>query len=246
MRHRRRPDPVDPAWEATAVELAGSWTHLDDGTRDRWLADARAFDRSKLWEPLDQLDVTPEIRATVSVLATLLTVEIGPLLLADVTSVILSPRPTTRTTRHAVAGGIVSEGTACVLGEALLHGPIRVTWKPGSPARNQPVILHEFAHKIDMADGITNGTPPIADRSESLRFERVMAATLDRLRDGPRSPALRPYASTSPTELFAVATETLFLDPDGLASGHPDLFAALAGFYRQRPRRSDVSGVGDR
>ena len=43
------------------------------------------------------------------------------------------------------------------------------------------------------------------------------------------------YGATSPAEFFAVITEMFFEKPRALKRRHPELYAELAGFYRQDP-----------
>ena len=44
-----------------------------------------------------------------------------------------------------------------------------------------------------------------------------------------------PYGATAPAEFFAVVTELFFERPAALKRAHPELYAQLAGFYRQDP-----------
>ena len=184
MRHRHR-SKVEPEWPAAAESILGRWPHLDAAQRDRIVEQAKAFDRSTSWEGLDGLTVKPEMRALVAVHACLLTVNLGPAVLRDVTTILIAPTTATKPTRHVIGGGVVTEARACVLGESLLHGPVRLAWDrvhAEAEARlPSSVVLHEFAHKIDMADGDAGGTPPISDRKRAAEFERVARAVLDRL-----------------------------------------------------------------
>ena len=43
------------------------------------------------------------------------------------------------------------------------------------------------------------------------------------------------YGATNPPEFFAVITEMFFEKPRALQRRHPELYAELAGFYRQDP-----------
>lgn len=241
--HRRRPirsdSRWDTDWESAALAAAERWTHLDPAARRRWLEQSRVFDRTRSWEGLDGLSLTAEMRATVAVQACLLTVNIGLGALADTTSVLIAARPTVRTTRHGLPGSIVTEGRACVLGEALLHGPVRIAWdrarRETDLASTTSVVIHEFAHKIDMSDGSANGTPPIIERDRSVEFDRRLDHVMERLRDDTSPGPLRRYAATNRAELFAVATEAFFLAPAALERWSPPFYDALADFYQQTP-----------
>jgi Mlc titration factor MtfA (ptsG expression regulator) len=239
LRRRPRRTEPDPQWEAIARAHALTWRHLDAEGRDRLLDQARTLDRTRYWEGLGGLVVTPAMRAHIAAQACILTVNIGLRGLADVTSILVAPSSSFQTSRQRVGGSIVSESAVSVLGEARLHGPVRLAWDQIEAELDDhatsSVVIHEFAHKVDMADGAADGTPPIGDRSRSLAFEQVADATLDELRSGAPGSALRTYAATNRTELFAVASEAFFLRPAALRSEFGDLYEVLADFYRQRP-----------
>lgn len=237
--NRRHRAASDPTWQDAAIAAANRFRHLDGASRDRLIGQAEDFDRSRYWEGLDGLEVTPAKRGHVAAHASLLTLNIGLGMLSDVTSILLAPHSSMRTTQHRIGGSIVSEGEACVLGQALLHGPVRLSWSQvsaeSSVVAGTSVLLHEFAHKIDMADGYSDGIPPIDNRRRSRDFEATAEHVLVRLQSGAISPPLRRYAATNRTELFAVATEGFFLRSSELATHYPDLHEALKGFYQQDP-----------
>jgi Mlc titration factor MtfA (ptsG expression regulator) len=246
--HRRHGSDIDRAWLATADDCIRRWPHLDGEERARLLEQAKLLDQTRSWEGLDGLAVTPEMRAIVATHACLLTVNVGMGVFADVTSILIAPTSAVRTARHQVDRSIVTESEACVLGESLMHGPVRLAWdqvlEEQSSRRDQSVVIHEFAHKIDMADGIAGGTPPIADRRQVQEFERAADGTLEALRAGTAGRSLRAYAAVNRAELFAVATEAFFLRPARLRSEHPRLYQALAGFYRQKPEATEPEAGG--
>ncbi|MET0158824.1 MAG: M90 family metallopeptidase, partial [Acidimicrobiales bacterium] len=103
------------------------------------------------------------------------------------------------------------------------------------PTRGHNVVFHEFAHKLDMLDGIVDGTPPLPDQATVDQWVAVCTSEYEALRAGTAGPLLRPYAGTNPAEFFAVATEVFFVQPVELQAEKPDLYAVLSGFYRQDP-----------
>ncbi len=240
----RQPAPPSESWAGADGFLASRWGHLDVADRLRIIEVAHGLDERWSWEGLEGFEVTEDARAHVSTLASLLVLGTGARMLSDVRAVLIAPTSSQVATRFRLGNGLEAEGKACVLGSALLHGPVKLAWdrvlEERSHDSDTSVIIHEFAHKIDMADGEASGTPPITDRTQARAFERAAEDTLEGLRSE-GSAILRPYAGTNRAELFAVASETLFSDPDGLASAHPSLFRVLEAFYRQTPRRS--SGV---
>jgi MtfA peptidase len=213
----------DQSWEKTARSVTGRWQHLDVAETERLLEQARAFDRGWFWEGLDGLRLTSPMRAAITAQACLLTVNLGTSVFKDVTAVLVARRGSAKRTRHQVEGRVVIESEAHVI-EADL-----------ATDSEQSVVLHEFAHKVDMADGVPDGIPPLTGRRSIAEFDRIAQVVLDQIRSGEPSEPLRDYAAINRSELFAVATEGFFLRPVELRSRFEDLYGALAGFYRQDP-----------
>jgi MtfA peptidase len=101
-------------------------------------------------------------------------------------------------------------------------------------------VFHEFAHKLDMLDGVVDGTPPLPDKESYGTWFQVMTAHFKALqkatRAGRRS-LLDKYGATDVAEFFAVATETFFEKPRQMQKRHADLYETLGMFYRQDPAR---------
>lgn len=241
MRQRRR--RIDPAWESSADQALVRFPHLDEDMRERLLEQAREFDRTRSWEALDGITLTPSMRAAISAPACVLTVNIGLEHFSDVSAILVERASAVRPTRHVVGGGIVSEGSGRILGQALVHGPVRIAWdeveRELTASGRSSVVIHEFAHKIDMADGVVDGTPTIRSWTGAREFEAVLDQVLTDIRDGNGAGPLRPYGATSRSELFAVATEAFFLAARELEHEIPHLYAVLAAFYQQDPADSD-------
>ena len=154
--------------------------------------------------------------------------------------------PTTIISRGTYAGvvrGTVTDGEVPVLGQAHHdhRGPDpgrvgRGARRRGrNPDSGRNVVLHEFAHKIDMLDDITDGTPPLETKEQRARWVAVCTDAYTDLRDGRPRPPLDPYGGVSPAEFFAVATECFFGVPIALSTDQPDLYAVLRDFYKQDP-----------
>ncbi len=116
-----------------------------------------------------------------------------------------------------------------------LHGAAE-----GDDGRN--LVLHEFAHKLDMLDGVVDGTPPLGGAAEYRTWRSVMNDAFNRLRTarpGASVLVLDRYGATNPAEFFAVATEAFFEKPRQLRDKHPALYGALAAYYRADPARQE-------
>lgn len=143
--------------------------------------------------------------------------------------------------------GIVHEYTDIVCGEAREDGPVLLGWQDEGFDPQINVIVHEFAHKLDMADGIANGCPPLPAQISRAQWARVFAAAFDdfqrrcdAIEDADDERAwdalpLDPYAAEHPAEFFAVASETFFIDPHRLCAAYAGVYQLLAAFYQQDP-----------
>jgi hypothetical protein len=149
--------------------------------------------------------------------------------------------------------GLVHAYDEVLAGEAMEGGPVMLSWqdvRAAGPmaAQGYNVVIHEFAHVLDMADGIADGVPVLpaglsrgewaqtlhqsfeafvaeveaADAAEAAGHE-VMETSLD------------PYGASAEEEFFAVASEAFFVSPQRLQSAFPALYSLFQRFYRQDP-----------
>jgi len=140
--------------------------------------------------------------------------------------------------------GVVHSGQHALGGEAWGRGPVILSWADIEPQRHQAhghptnVVLHEFAHKLDMLNGAANGMPPLHHTMQpgqwSGDFLQAYNKMLRQVEGGHRG-RIDPYAVTSPAEFFAVVTEFFFERPVLLQRELPAVYSRLAEFYRQEP-----------
>lgn len=142
--------------------------------------------------------------------------------------------------RHEVdEAGVVHEYDDEVLGEAWEGGPVLVSWHGGTdaPARVN-VVIHEFAHKLDMANGGVDGLPllppDMSRKAWAAAFGDAYERFCARVEAGEET-FLDPYASESPAEFFAVASEAFFEAPCAFEQEFPAVYEQLRGFYRLDP-----------
>lgn len=114
--------------------------------------------------------------------------------------------------------GVVQESRHPLMGEAWLGGPLilSVADVETSVARDGfNVVLHEFAHKLDMCNGAADGLPPLHAemrvRDWAQAFTHAYEDFCARVDRGDVVP-IDPYAAESSAEFFAVLTE-VFLKP---------------------------------
>ena len=104
------------------------------------------------------------------------------------------------------------------------------------------LVIHEFAHKIDMLDGEVDGIPPLAGAARDAFRREVNAAYQDfccRVDEG-EDTAIDPYAAELIDEFFAVSCEVFFAEPKLLQDEYPAYFAQLQSYFRLDPFRGSL------
>jgi MtfA peptidase len=224
------------------ARVVPGWATLDEAGKAGIVQDTATLMRDKRWEAANGFDLTDQMRVHIAAQAALLILELPYDMYHRVHSIIVHPTRMVRDgVRQGPVAGVVSSGPMTIVGEAA-HGtgPVVLAWdsvqrQARHPAYGNNVVLHEFAHKIDMLDNLADGVPPIGDPTQLRRWKDVSAAAFKRIRTGDDSGLLRNYAATNPGEFFAVTTEAFFTTPLELLEGEPDVYGVLRSFYRQDP-----------
>ncbi len=140
--------------------------------------------------------------------------------------------------------GVVHEYDETLSGEAMAGGPVMLSWRDVDEAGVTAdwaynVVIHEFAHVLDMSDGVADGTPPLGSVAAQRAWKRQLTQAYEdfcrRLDSDPREPVIDPYGAEAPEEFFAVATEAFFVAPRALKKENPGLYELLGSYYGQDP-----------
>jgi MtfA peptidase len=121
-------------------------------------------------------------------------------------------------------------------GEAWQRGPVLLSW--AEVAGSEGLVVHEFAHTLDMRNGNANGMPPLHRDMSATEWTRAMSdafEALNRILDRDEEPPVDPYAATDPAEFFAVTSEYFFAEPETLRQAFPAVYDQFRRFYRQDP-----------
>ena len=206
---------------------------LEDGTR--------IIIADKNWEGVQGLTLTDAIKVTIAGMASLLTLGFDGDYYPNVETIIVYPQGFLVTEQRTETLGVLAETVRPLSGQAAMQGPVIVSWadvQVSIAGSGGNVVLHEFAHKLDMRDGAADGAPYLENAAQIERWSRVMSAEYQRLvaetQAGERG-VLNPYGATNAAEFFAVATETFFENAPALSEMHPELYAVLRDFYHQDP-----------
>lgn len=142
--------------------------------------------------------------------------------------------------------GVVHEGSSIRSGEAWGRGPVVLSWRDAVARGDEDmpddynVILHEFAHKLDLRSGAANGMPPLHVGMDPKEWQRAFEEAFARLRqqiEHGEPTDIDPYGAEDPAEFFAVVSEQFFELPDVMKRYEPALYEQLKKFYRQDPAR---------
>lgn len=137
--------------------------------------------------------------------------------------------------------GVMHEDNAGLSGEAWQRGPVVLDWQDASIAGEldgHNLVVHEFAHKLDMQNGKANGFPPLHRGMDTEAWVKVFSHAFAHLQHhchGADYYGIDCYAATSPAEFFAVLSEVFFERPEVINHHYPALYQQLHLYYRQDP-----------
>lgn len=172
----------------------------------------------------------------------------------DFVNVVLHPGAVLAQRRQEDEAGVVHQWREALSGEAMPGGPVMLSWADvdqagQTTAQGYNVVIHEFAHKLDLRNGAADGCPPLppgfVPQLSPAAARRHWCSTLqaeyeqfcDQVASHERfglsaKPWLDDYACTSLAEFFAVASEAYFVNPTRLAAQSAPLHELLRAFYR--------------
>ena len=167
----------------------------------------------------------------------------------DFVGIVLHPAPARARRQVVDAAGVVHHYREVLAGEAMSGGPIMFSWpevRHSQPGSN--VVIHEFAHKLDMRNGPVDGCPPLPTGfmgTHSARaahecwwaaWEPAYADFQEQVRLAERFghpwPWLDAYGATAPAEFFAVVCEAYFVQRTRCGHEFPTLLPLLDAFFR--------------
>jgi MtfA peptidase len=237
----------DESWRPLLARNFEHWNLLTPGEIERMEMLVATFFHRTRWEAANGFELTDDIKVLIAAQASMLLLGLAIDDYPQLTSVIVHPSTVVLHGDYAAGGGLRATGTQSLLGQAHYRGPVLLSWNAAwqgarFPAGGLNVVYHEFAHQLDMLDGITDGTPPLDDEAARQRWIEVCTAAYDTVR-AEGSPVLRSYAGTNPAEFFAVATEVFFNRPVELREHEPELYGELRSFYHQDPAERVLGGA---
>lgn len=252
IRNRRRSKlrarPFPEQWEDYLRANVAHYCLLSPDEQTELRGMIHVFLAEKHWEGCGGLELTDEIRLTIAAQACLLLLGLSHSFFRNVISILVYPSTVVPPEHRPGVFEQVSspvDAPQPLLGQAFLKGPIILVWDEvlhgaRHPERGHNVVYHEFAHKLDMLDGVADGTPPLISGDKIAQWVSVCTVEFDRLRNLARQGRptfLDAYATVNEAEFFAVATEEFFDRPLMFQETAPDLYQVLSDYYRQDPAK---------
>jgi Mlc titration factor MtfA (ptsG expression regulator) len=233
--------PLDERAFATVLESFSFLSVLDGTERDRLERWATLFLSEKRVHGAGGLRLDDLMRYAIAAQACMLILELDLEYFRGWSEIIVYPDEFVAPREFVDEAGVVHAHREVLAGEAWLGGPVILSWADAAPGRYADgvnVVLHEFAHKLDMLNGGTDGFPPLHRDMSRAAWRRAFESAYGDFRervDGGEDTLIDPYAAEHPGEFFAVMTETFFEMPEALKREYPDVYGQLALFYRQDP-----------
>ena len=238
---RREAFPAREVWQRVCAGLP-ALAHLDAGVQRRLVQVARRFLQAKAVTGAGGQEITDEVRSVIGAQAALLILNLDLGYYDTFHEIIVYPDTFLVEHEETDETGVVHRYRRPLSGEAWTQGPVILSWADARPdvprAPGQNVVIHEFAHKLDMADGAANGRPPLHRGVDPEAWSREFTAAWNRLQHEWNQEEwgwLDLYALDSPAEFFSVASEYFFQSPDVLRERLPGVYVQLRDFYRQDP-----------
>jgi Mlc titration factor MtfA (ptsG expression regulator) len=184
------------------------------------------------------LELTDEMRVAIAAQACLPILELGLDWYAGWTGIVVYPGDFRVQRTEVDEDGVVHEWDDELAGEAMPGGPVVISWDAAAYDPHINVVIHEFAHKLDMVSGVADGMPPLHPgmdpRAWAQAFSEAYEGFGDALERG-KDTWLDPYAAEHPSEFFAVISEAFFEEPAETQRRYPAVYEQLKLFYKQDP-----------
>jgi Mlc titration factor MtfA (ptsG expression regulator) len=262
-RRDKRIEIPEPEWRAALATLPCAQT-LPEPQRARLRELVAGLLADKQFESAAEVELTAAMQLAIAVQACLPVLELGLAWYRGWTSIVVYPGEFRVPRSLTDEAGVVHEFEDTLSGESWDGGPVIVSWadaQSAGTAQAYSVVIHEFAHKLDMLDGEADGVPPFDRRLHPTlspaTWRAALADALARLEaelelieselpphiDPDSTDAdpwyarlpLDPYAVQDEAEFFAVSAEAFFVAPAALQAAFPAWYAQLAAFFRQDP-----------
>ncbi len=222
-----------PQWVTFINNNVAIYHHLPPPLQQELLGHVNVFLSEKFFSGHAGLEVTDEMRVTIAAQACVLLLNRKTNYFPHLKTILIYPAGF-KNPNHEKPGHH--------LGESWVRGPVVLSWADAKHGGNNAkdgsnVVIHEFAHQLDQADGAGDGRP-IIEGNQLRTWGKIMSKefksliTKAKMR---RRSFFDHYGATNPAEFFAVTTEHFFEQPRTFKRKHADLYDLLKNYYRLDP-----------
>jgi hypothetical protein len=242
-RERIRNKPFPDTWRRMIERNMAAFERMSPEDQEELAEHVQVFLAEKCFEGCGGMEITDEVRLVIAAHACRLLMHRETDYFPRLTSVLVYPSSFVVNLKERGPEETVTEGEEVRVGEAWQHGAVILAWDDVLNSAQEPgdghnVVLHEFAHVLDMENGDADGVPELEDAESGAHWGEVCSAAFERLQrnlDWGRPVFIDAYAAKSPAEFFAVTTEYFFETPARLQRHYPELYEVLREYYCQDP-----------
>ena len=199
------------------------------------------FLHHKVFEGAHGLDVTSEMKLIITLQACLPVLKLGLGGYEGWSTIIVYPTGFAPKRVIRDEYGVEHHVQSNLSGEAWQRGPVVLAWDETECAGvidGHNLVIHEFAHKLDMQNGDANGYPPLHKGMNSTAWAEALTAGFEDLQHKCSrgiSIGIDCYGASSPAEYFSVLSEVFFERPSIIQDHYPAVYEQLCLYYQQDP-----------
>jgi len=238
-----RAKPFPPEWERLLSRNVAPYRRLPADDRNEIKEHINVFLAEKRFEGCDGFEINDEVRLTVAGYACLLLLHRDTDYYPLMKSILVYPTTFLVDVAEREDDWVVSEYTDDRAGESWDIGPVVLSWDDvvdglSDDSDGYNVVMHEFAHQLDLENGEVDGVPRLPSKDDYDAWATTFSEAYDRFLDdvdAGRPTVMDDYGAEGPSEFFAVSVEAFFEMPLRMKHKHPELYDALAGYFQQDP-----------
>ncbi len=253
------PVQTDAIWQQVVASF-GFLVALDVASKNQLQELSLRFLKEKEFQGAHGLQITDTMAMAIASQACLPLLHMGPAnkvlgWYEDFVGIVVHPAEMRALRESVDEAGVVHHYHEELAGEAMAGGPVTLNWQDVAnagpdAALGRNLVIHEFAHKLDMRSGEADGCPPLPHGfmgiASAVQARKQWQATIEPAfesfkeqailaeRFGQPPPWLDTYAAHSLPEFFAVACEAYFVNRERFAADFPALMPMFDHFFDRR------------
>lgn len=237
--------PFPPEWGDILKENVALYRRLSDDLKGKLYGCINLFLEEKSFEGCAGLQIDDKIKLVIAALACIPLLGKKAYCYPSVSMVLVYPSAYVGEEASLLGNQLIKDEESVRLGEAWLHGTVVLSWddviEDAAFCDGENVVIHEFAHQIDAADGVFDFMEEASFSGRDVaHWKKLLNAEFMRLKSDARygrRGVIDDYGAESEAEFFAVITETFFTAPLDFRDEHPELYSMLKKFYTLDPAR---------